>query len=115
VSLVREHIVLEKFIEDSDPIHDMGIGINTLRNFHRSDEIVDFYIKILPYILHTNEIPEDILKDSSHILNIYYIDTYLNPYNEKYIRLNGRMNVSIRYDVYIALRNRLQEMGFKRK
>jgi hypothetical protein len=27
MKLVREHIIFEKFIEDSDPIEDMGIGI----------------------------------------------------------------------------------------
>ena len=27
MKLVREHIILEKFIEDSDPIHDLGIGV----------------------------------------------------------------------------------------
>lgn len=27
MKLVREHIILEKFTEDSDPVHDMGIGV----------------------------------------------------------------------------------------
>jgi hypothetical protein len=26
MNLVREHIIFEKFVEDSDPVHDMGIG-----------------------------------------------------------------------------------------
>jgi len=30
MKLVREHIIFEKFTEDSDPIHDMGIGIEQL-------------------------------------------------------------------------------------
>jgi len=52
MKLVREYIN-EKFAEDSDPIHDMGIGINCVRNFKSTKEIVDFLIAIMPYILHT--------------------------------------------------------------
>ena len=26
-NLVREHIIFEKFVADSDPIHDLGIGV----------------------------------------------------------------------------------------
>jgi hypothetical protein len=32
VKLVREHILFEKFTEEGDPIHDMGIGLSTIIN-----------------------------------------------------------------------------------
>jgi hypothetical protein len=33
MKLVREHIIFEKFTEDSDPIRDMGIGFGNPVNF----------------------------------------------------------------------------------
>jgi hypothetical protein len=32
MNLVREHIIFEKFVEDSDPVYDMKIGIINLLN-----------------------------------------------------------------------------------
>jgi len=50
VKLVREHIILEKFIEDSDPISDMGIGMIEKTNRFLEDNEINFKfddIKIL--------------------------------------------------------------------
>jgi hypothetical protein len=35
MNIVREHIIFEKFTEDSDPIHDMGIGYDFLRKLKK--------------------------------------------------------------------------------
>jgi len=34
VKIVREHIIFEKFEEDSDPVHDLGIGIKESIKYH---------------------------------------------------------------------------------
>lgn len=42
--LVRESL-FEKFIEDSDPIYDMGIGVFSPREFSSREEMVNFLFK----------------------------------------------------------------------
>lgn len=39
MKLVKEHIN-ERFVEDSDPIKDMGIGMNTFENIKKGDIII---------------------------------------------------------------------------
>jgi hypothetical protein len=45
MKLVKEHIVLEKFTEDSDPIHDMDIGIkHKIKEWLEEYDIIDYTI-----------------------------------------------------------------------
>ena len=69
--MIKESIN-EKFTEDSDPIHDMGIGLYGKRNFNNVYEIVDFLIEFIPGILKTEKIPKDILLHGGSINNDYY-------------------------------------------
>ena len=45
MKLVREHIILEKFKEESDPIHDLGIGrpVPEPKDFERIMKIYNMY------------------------------------------------------------------------
>jgi len=42
MKLVREHIILEKFIQDSDPIHDLGIGLEAAYNNLKVGDVLRF-------------------------------------------------------------------------
>jgi hypothetical protein len=111
MKLVREHIN-EKFIEDSDPIRDMGIGIyGKPKNFKSTDEIVDFLIECLPAILKTNKIPKNIiyLPEQGSAFNWQYYE-YLDKYIKKYLTIN---NKETRLEAFlINFWHRLLKMGY---
>lgn len=58
--------VYEKFKEDSDPIKDLGIGIFHRKIFKTENEMYEWLSNILPALLGTEEIPNDILNDPSY-------------------------------------------------
>ena len=71
----------EKFTEDSDPIHDLGIGIYAKQDFKSNKEFLDFLLLVIPVILKTDKIPEDFIRGG--IVNEKYfitIDNYLEEY-----------------------------------
>jgi hypothetical protein len=113
MQIVREYIN-EKFTEDSDPIHDLGIGLNHMRNFKTEDEIANFLINIMSGILHTSEIPKDIIKDKTHLFNIEYIPI-IDDYIMKYIKLDNKKydNRSSTYDIFDKMMNKLKKLGYK--
>lgn len=107
----------EKFEEDSDPIHDMGIGIFSKRNFKEQYEFLDFLVKALPAILGTDKIPKDIVYnyDQSEIPLKYYspIRNYFNKYGTTFrnVKINDRSEVFFWPNL---LRTKLHKLGFKR-
>ena len=109
MKLVREHIINEKFRENSDPVYDLGIGLYIIRNFKSDEEAVDFIISIMPSLLKMNKIPNDIL----HYYTILGINkkysNIIRDYREKYIRVNGHESENF----YQILPRKLHKMGFK--
>lgn len=57
MKLVNEHIIFEKFQEDSDPIHDMGIGLFRPRNFDSKKDLHDFLAKNIEGIFKVQKLP----------------------------------------------------------
>lgn len=106
--LVKEYLN-EKFIEDTDPIHDMNIGLYHRRNFDSSEEYAEFMIKYLPAILGEERIPEDYLHGGHMYFNGKY-DTIIDPYLNKYITVKNRGVEN--YDNRI-LHQMLKEKGLK--
>jgi ankyrin repeat protein len=74
----------EKFIENSDPIHDMGIGLFIKRDFKSEDELYDFVADNILYILGINKLPKVFIAT-----NASYCHSAIKSYNgekiEKYI------------------------------
>ena len=109
MKIVRDYIV-EKFTEDSDPIRDLGIGmLYKKRNFNTDEEAVDFMIEILPYILKTEKIPDDIIYPKGHS----------NAFNFKYFKevagyITLYIDVLDKYpgNVFAKLHHKLLEMGY---
>jgi hypothetical protein len=111
VKLVREHIN-EKFTDDdSDPIHDMGIGLYIKRDFNSSEEYAEFMIKFLPAILGEKEIPKDFLFSDHFYFNPKY-DEKIEPYSTEYVRIK---NEHIKNYDNMILYKMLMKMGFKTK
>ena len=50
MKFIKEHIY-EEFKEDSDPIHDMGIGIYNIITFKTDTEMYKWLAKALPALL----------------------------------------------------------------
>jgi len=108
-----ENPINEKFSEKSDPIKDMGIGLYTIRNFENLNEIAEFIISIMPYILKTHKIPEDIIHSEAFILKQKYIKP-LDNYIYKYIRLNNEeITSAIDYKLFENMLSILAKRGFK--
>jgi len=110
MKLVREHIN-EKFAEDGDPIHDMGIGLYIKRNFDSSEEFAEFMVNNLTYILGTKKIPADFLYGHGYYFNRTY-HSKLDHYTDTYIKINNH-NIE-NYDNKI-LHNMLKDKGFESK
>jgi hypothetical protein len=86
MKLIREHIN-EKFIEKSDPIIDMGIGLYIKRNFKNAHEYADFMYNNLAVILHKKKIPRDYLHGRGYYFNKKY-DKLVDDYLEDYVTVN---------------------------
>lgn len=81
--------VNEKFEEDTDPIHDMGIGIYTKHDFKSGQSALDFMWEILPY-LYGGKIPKGIINtEGSGFFSKEYGRT-INDYYWKYLYVNGK-------------------------
>lgn len=114
---MRAQFIYEKFTQDSDPIHDMGIGIFVKRTFFSEKEMIDYLLKILPGILKTEKIPKDILyKHGQPFMNdVYFIK--INDYLKKYCILEKYSNrkTHFSWESITYLCEKLKEMGFEEK
>jgi hypothetical protein len=108
MKLVREHI-FEKFEKESDSIHDMGIGINVKKDFNSNEEFVEFMFNILPFLLKTEKIPDDIIKGNGSYFNYKYFKK-MHDYTTKYITINGDPLGNRHFS---ALYDFLKHKGFK--
>jgi hypothetical protein len=114
---MRAKFIYEKFTEDSDPIHDMGIGVFTKRNFNNINDIAKLLVKFMPFVLHTDKIPDDIIITSgSSKFSSFRWDYYweLEHYCKKYIRLKN-INVGFNVDIFEKVVNILLKMGYPKK
>jgi hypothetical protein len=109
---MRAKFINEKFSEDSDPIHDMGIGVFAKHNFKTEQEILNWFWLVLPVIF-GGKIPEDIIYNTVDpgFLKEKYWDKYLN-YLHKYIYLNGK-EYNPQWEFNNAIHNALIRKGYK--
>jgi len=71
MKLVREHIIFEKFTEDSDPIHDMGIGMeNVLEDYFKKTNCQHFDVYRKLDIL----IKDKKFEYADFFIKYYYVD-----------------------------------------
>jgi hypothetical protein len=92
MKVVREHIN-EKFVEKSDPIEDMGIGIFGKKDFTTTMKAAKFIYEALPAILNKKEIPTGIIQSDIYFLKKEYGDIIMD-YCNKYVRINGIQSYS---------------------
>jgi len=106
----------EKFKENSDPIHDMSVGLYVDRNFNTQSEFIKFLIDFLPFIVEEPKIPHDILYTTSgHTINNKYFNIIQNYLLVYVTFLNKRMDDPFNkmYWWTILLREELEKLGFK--
>jgi hypothetical protein len=107
MSIVREHIIFEKFAEEGDPIQDLSIGL--YQDFFTKDEMCSWIVEHLPLILGMNEIPKDIIKDHASFINRKY-EKQIKEFMDKFLTLNGTtVQTTWRYGIHYIL----IEKGFK--
>jgi hypothetical protein len=109
MKLVREYIN-EKFVEDSDPIHDMGIGIYTERTFKTAEEYCNWLLDYLPVIIKTNTIPENIINEESKFIRETYF-LIIQNYTKTYITFSNLSEIA-HWPEY--LNSILYKKGFER-
>jgi hypothetical protein len=85
---VRESL-LEKFVEDSDPVTDMGIGLFSKRHFKTYEEFFDWFYLALPYILN--------IPDHTYLLKTNEGDWMINTERFKSFVMNPDMFDKIRH------------------
>lgn len=76
----------EKFKEQSDPIHDLEIGL--YRDFDTVEEMIDYIYKNLSSILDVEEIPRDILNQHGYYIKPVYYEK-IKDYIRKYFTIKG--------------------------
>lgn len=86
---MRARLIYEKFTEDSDPIKDLGIGLNVKRNFDNIEQMDQWIVDNLPYILETTKIPTDIIKSRGTWFPDKY-DKKISNYITKYLAINNK-------------------------
>jgi len=117
LKLLKNHIakekkgINEKFTEDSDPIHDMGIGLYVKRNFKSLEELFLFLYENLASILKRKKIPEDIfyVPNINTVYNWKYYDK-IEKYCKNYILLNNE-----RWNFIYLFAKYLEKRGYVRK
>ena len=108
---MRAKFISEAFTEDSDPIHDMGIGIYIVRNFNSQKEIAQFLWKIFP-ALFGGSIPEDVINFGHSAFWGPGVSSKIERYRNKYITLNHQPFLGS-WDVNNAIHNALIKNGYK--
>lgn len=91
--IVKEHILFEKFEEESDPIKDMGIGFFRVRDFPTQQDAIKFIAENIENIFMINKIPRAFMifvpgGGASSIRTLNH--DYLEAYTRKYITLRGK-------------------------
>jgi len=114
MKLVREHIINEKFTDESDPIKDMGIGIFKHNiEIKNSKQFYRILITLLPQITtDTSIIPDDIIQNGG-LINwkyFYLIQAYINQYF-----IFSKNTDDLHWKWIKALRKKLIKMGYKIK
>ena len=109
---MRAKFISEKFEETTDPLKDMGIGLLNFRgNFDKIKDFQDYMIKVLPGILETDEIPEDIIYDSEyHYINDKYFYKIGNHIKNR-LKIVGENILDVSWANFLF--KRLKEIGFK--
>ena len=106
MKIVREHIN-ERFIDDSNPIDDMGIGVFSHKDFQNEQDLAKWVVKAIPAILKMKKIPKDIINiDDGDAISFPW--KYYRPierYAEKYLTIKGtRIIMSfVEYDIWYLL------------
>jgi len=122
VKILQDHIkkneikesLHEKFVEDSDPIKDLGIGtlpraLRTNTKGFSDDEFAKWMVDLLPAILNTDKIPEDILGKQSCINWKYF------RYIEKFMHDKRQNDSELEHRAWLFhLGEKLEELGFER-
>jgi len=118
MKLVRES--LNEFHQTGDPLGSLKIGgLEQFKDkvFTDANEWADFIIEIMPLILGTSEIPDDILfaKRGYYINDNYWqkIADFLNYY-DILLHINGSIHKYYE-DRYLILRNKFVKLGYKPK
>jgi hypothetical protein len=106
MKIVRESLSFER---GKDPKEVLGIGHKW--EFTSFNDFLENLILNIPRILKTDKIPEDILKDKMHYLNMHWGEKIYDFLEEKRAKIKGAQYTN--YDWWSALHNRLKEMGYK--
>jgi len=106
MKIVKESI---SFTRGNDPKEILGIGNQWI--FSSFGDFIENLILNIPRILKTDEIPDDILKDRRHWLNIYYSNKIEDFLEEKHAKINHSKFTN--YNWYQGLHDKLKEMGYK--
>ena len=109
MNLVRESILYEKFTQESDPIHNMGIGL--YHDFKSDDEMYEWMADNLHIMLETEVIPDNIINDPGYYIRFDYYQK-IKDFTKKYLTINGKKIDSLWPS---TLRNILEERGFSTK
>jgi len=80
--IVREHIN-EAFTDESDPIEDMGIGMNHPRKFNTLQDYVDFIIRHFEYITGKKLDPKELFNTGKGIVYSPIFHTIITKARER--------------------------------
>jgi hypothetical protein len=91
---MKAKFIYEVFTDDSDPIHDLGIGIYHEFNFNSAEEAFDFMYKVIPAVANVKNTKDIFNKKWDGDNGVIHTPLYkiINNYYLKYVRVNGRIS-----------------------
>lgn len=112
------------FERGENPLTSLGVGIlNSTKDINSSEELIDWIIQIIPILLKTKDIPEDIIGQEGSFINNKYFSTIADYVHEKinYIGPNKHIMSKLAIDNWPKsipwtknLNIKLQKLGFSK-
>ena len=103
----------EKFTDESDPIHDLGIGIFHEHNFKNFSQVAKFMVKIIPEILKKNKIPDDIILLTKYKQGAFKWEYFypIQNYCNKYVKIDNS-KIELTYHIVGEMHAILLKKGY---
>ena len=99
MKLVKEHIIFEKFTEDSDPVRDLGIGGRHIREFETAEEAANFFLDNISIVSkfesleHLKKVMKHYDEPEASPSILREVKDFLDGWNYEYTRAYGAIHI----------------------
>ena len=122
IKIVRESLL--EFHQTGDPLNSLNIGISNITEFKNVIEFINYIISMIPSILGTDKIPDDIIKEKGLLMGDEYFKKICRFLNGKTFKIEERefqidedghtisSNLSS-LNIWYTIHDELERLGFE--